>query len=198
MNIRKATSKDIERIVDIHCSAFKGFFLTELGEGFLHLYYSSYFKEDSAVLLVAEQNGVVVGFSSATSLSAGFNTRLVKRNFLKYALRGCIVALTRPKALVNLSKNWSHRDSSVEDNGNYAELMSIAVHPKAQGWGVGKFLLFKTEEELKILKADKLSLTTDYYNNDKTIGFYKSQGFEEFYIFFAYPDRKMYRFIKEL
>lgn len=81
MNIRKATSKDIKGIVDVHCSAFKGFFLTELGSSFLQLYYSSYFNEPSAVLLVAENDGGIVGFSSATSLSTGFNTRLVKKIF---------------------------------------------------------------------------------------------------------------------
>lgn len=198
MNIRKATSKDIKGIVDVHCSAFKGFFLTELGSSFLQLYYSSYFMEPSAVLLVAEKYGEIVGFSSATSLSAGFNTRLVKKDFLRYALRGCMIALTKPKAFVNLSKNWSHRDPSVVDSGDYAELMSIAVSPEAQGCGIGKLLIQETEKVVKSHDASKFSLTTDYYNNDSTIAFYKRCGFEVIYEFTAYPDRKMLRMIKEL
>lgn len=198
MNIRKATSKDIKGIVDVHCSAFKGFFLTELGSSFLQLYYSSYFKEPSAVLLVAEKDGGIVGFSSATSLSTGFNTRLVKKNFFRYALRGCMITLTKPKALVNLVKNWSHRDSSVVDNGNYAELMSIAVSPNAQGGGIGKLLIQETEEVMKCISAHRFSLTTDYYNNESTIAFYKKCGYEVMYEFTAYPNRKMYRMIKTL
>lgn len=198
MNIRKATSKDIKGIVDVHCSAFKGFFLTELGSNFLQLYYSSYLKEPSAVLLVAEKDGEVVGFSSATSLSAGFNTRLVKKEFLRYALRGCMIALTNPKALVNLAKNWSHRDPSVVDNGDYAELMSIAVSPSVQGGGIGKLLIQETEEVMKSFNASRFSLTTDYYNNESTIAFYKRCCYGVMYEFTAYPDRKMLRMIKIL
>lgn len=198
MIIRKATSNDIKAIVEVHCSAFKGFFLTELGKGFLQLYYSSYFKENTAVLLVAETNSEIVGFSSATSLSAGFNTRLVKKNFFKYAIKGCIIALTNPKALINLSKNWNHRDSSIVDNGNYAELMSIAVSPNTQGGGIGKQLIQKTEEEIKVLRANRFSLTTDYFDNESTIAFYKKCGYKIMYEFTAYPKRKMLRMIKEL
>lgn len=198
MNIRKATSKDINGIVNVHCSAFKGFFLTDLGRSFLQLYYSSYFKESTAVLLVAEKEGEVVGFSSATSWSAGFNTRLVKKDFPRYALRGCMIALTKPKALINMAKNWSHRDPSVVDNGDYAELMSIAVSLNAQGGGVGKLLIHETEEVVKSLGASRFSLTTDCYNNESTIAFYKRCGYEVMYEFTAYPNRKMLRMIKDL
>lgn len=198
MKVRKATLKDIKGIVDVHCSAFKGFFLTELGNNFLQLYYSSYFKEPSAVLLVAEKEGEVVGFSSAASSSAGFNTRLVKNDFMKYALRGCVIALSKPKALFNLSKNWSHRDPSVMDKGDYAELMSIAVSPNVQGGGIGKLLIQETEEMVKNLSASRFSLTTDYYNNEATIAFYKRCGYEVMYEFTAYPNRKMLRMIKNL
>lgn len=198
MVIRKATLEDIKGIVNVHCSAFNGFFLTELGSSFLQLYYSSYFKEPTAVLLVAENDGEIVGLSSATSLSAGFNTRLVKKDFLRYALRGCMIVLTKPKALVNLAKNWSHRDPSVVDNGDYAELMSIAVSPNAQGGGIGKLLIQKTEEVVKNLSANRFSLTTDYYNNESTIAFYKRCGYEVMYEFIAHPNRRMLRMIKRL
>ncbi len=198
VKIRLAQESDIQRIVNVHCSAFKGFFLTDLGSSFLQLYYSSYFREPTAVLLVAERDGEVVGFSSATSLSAGFNTRLVKKDFFRYVLRGCMIALTKPKALINLAKNWSHRDSSVVDNGDYAELMSIAVLPNAQGGGIGKLLIQETGVLVKNLSASRFSLTTDYYNNDSTIAFYKRCGYELMYEFTAYPNRKMLRMIKEL
>lgn len=198
MIIRKATSNDIKGIVDVHCSAFKGFFLTELGSNFLQVYYSSYFREPTAVLLVAEKDGEVIGFASATSLSAGFNTRLVRKNVLRYALRGCVIAFTKPQALVNLYKNWSHRDPSIVDDGDYAELMSIAVSPNAQGGGIGKQLIQKTEEVVLSLKAERFSLTTDYYNNEATYAFYKKCGYKVIYEFIAYPARKMIRMIKEL
>ena len=99
MNIRKSVSNDIKGIVDVHCSAFKVFF-TELGRNFLKLYYFSYNKESRVVLREVEKAGEVVGFSSATSLSSGFNIRLVKNAFLWYVLKGCMIALTKHEAMV--------------------------------------------------------------------------------------------------
>ena len=44
----------------------------------------------------------------------------------------------------------------------------------------------------------EISLTTDYYNNEKTIAFYKKMGYAVLYEFVTYPNRKMYRMIKNL
>ena len=94
--------------------------------------------------------------------------------------------------------NFDKRDSNHEDKGDYAELYSIGVAPEGQGKGVGKELLSRMEQELLKRKVDKLSLTTDYYDNDRTIGFYKAMGYGVLYVFNAYPERKMYRMIKNL
>ena len=54
------------------------------------------------------------------------------------------------------------------------------------------------EEKVKQNHGLKLSLTTDYQDNDKAIGFYKSLGYEPWYDFVTYPNRRMYRLIKDL
>ena len=43
-----------------------------------------------------------------------------------------------------------------------------------------------------------VSLTTDYDNNNKAVGFYNSMGYKILYEFVTYPNRKMYRLIKKL
>ena len=65
------------------------------------------------------------------------------------------------------------------------------------GSGIGKKLLIATEEDVAKHNS-KISLTTDYYNNEKTIGFYHSLGYQDYYEFVTYPDRRMYRMIKNL
>ena len=85
----------------------------------------------------------------------------------------------------------------VEDKGEYAELYSIAVKPGNQGSGIGKKLLIATEGDVAKHNSS-ISLTTDYYNNEKTIGFYHSLGYQNYYEFTTYPDRKMWRMIKNL
>lgn len=188
----------LKDVVDIHNSAFKDFFLTQLGDNFLKLYYSSLLKNKKGILLGCFDNDKLCGFCAATTLSKGFNIRLIKDNLKAYSFVGARLFLTKPRALIRLVKNFTKSDSTVEDSGNYAELLSIGVNSRMQGGGVGKKLLLELERIMIEKEIKQLSLTTDYYNNDKGIGFYKSLGYEIMYEFTAYPDRKMYRLIKNI
>lgn len=198
MQIRKASIEDIESIVVIHCDAFKGFFLTSLGVDFLRFYYSVFVKSNETVTLVAEEEGKVIGFSAATMNCKGFNSRLIKSNLFAFGRLSLKLQFKNPKALLRLVRNLTKKSSEVEDNGEYAELYSIGVDKSQQGRGVGKILLGKTEVTLKQMGVERVSLTTDYANNESAVGFYHSIGYESLYEFVTYPNRKMYRFIKSL
>ena len=86
----------------------------------------------------------------------------------------------------------------MQDDENYGELFSIGVRSGQQGKGIGKALLKDTELLIQAKGVNRLSLTTDYYNNEATLGFYHSMGYKVLYDFVAYPDRKMLRMIKLL
>ena len=197
--IRKANKNDVKEIVSIHQQAFPDFFLTTLGNGFLMLYYICMCNCKDAVTLCAIADGEIVGFSTSSYYSHGFNTNLIKKNFFKFALMGVELMCTKPKAILRLVKNLDKKanGNAVEDNGEYAELYSIAVKPGNQGSGIGKKLLIATEEDVAKHNS-KISLTTDYHNNEKTIGFYHSLGYQDYYEFVTYPDRRMWRMIKQL
>lgn len=199
MVIVEAKRQDIDHIVDIHINAFKGFFLTSLGRGFLHFYYSAFLKSSDTVVICAEDgDGNLLGFSAATKVCKGFNSRLIKENFLSFFALSLKLIFTNPNALLRLVKNLSKKSDEVEDKEDYAELFSIGVDSSQQGKGIGKLLLTRTEEILKSKGVKKVSLTTDYDNNDSAIGFYHSMGYAELYVFTTYPKRKMYRLIKNL
>ena len=195
MIIRKAKQSDVDEIVSIHKSAFKGFFLTSLGDSFLSTYYSCFIKSGDTVILCAEEMGKLLGFSAATRECKGFNGRLIKANVFKFMLVGLRLLFTNPLALVRLVKNFTKKSDEVKDDENYGELYSIGVNSDAQGKGIGKALLAETEKRMEI---EKLSLTTDYYNNELTIAFYQKCGYKLLYEFTAYPNRKMLRMIKKL
>lgn len=197
--IRQAMLEDVEGVVKIHQAAFESFFLTSLGERFLRLYYSSFIKSKNGVVFCALKENEVVGFSACSYMSRGFNSKLIKDNLIKYGLESFLLLFTRPKAIIRLVKNLNKEsdNSGIEDNGEYAELYSIAIGPVCQGEGVGKKLLAKTEENVKEHNK-RISLTTDYYDNEKTIGFYRSMGYQDYYEFVTYPNRKMWRLIKAL
>lgn len=198
ITIRPATQSDVPAIVAIHQSAFKDFFLTSLGSRFLTTYYSCFIKSGETVTLCAEEDGFLLGFSAATSVSKGFNGRLIKNNAVKFAVLAFKMIFTNPAALVRLVKNFTKKSDEVEDSEDYGELFSIGVSADSQGKGIGKKLLTATEEKIRELGVSKLSLTTDYYNNESAIGFYHSMGYETLYELITYPNRKMYRLIKDI
>ena len=124
---------------------------------------------------------------------------MIKKNIAKYGLEALRLLFTRPGAIVRLIKNLDKESdvNGVKDNGEYAELYSIAVSPSCQGGGVGRLLLTATEADVKEHNSH-ISLTTDYYDNEKTVGFYNALGYNVFYEFVTYPKRRMYRMIKDL
>lgn len=198
MIIRKATINDVDTIVEIHLNAFEGFFLTSLGAEFLRFYYSCFVRSNETVTMIAEENGVIYGFSASSKFCKGFNSRLIKRNLIAFGLLSFKLLLIKPISLLRLVKNLSKKGENVIDNEDYAELYSIGVCKSAQGKGVGKMLLLKSEQVMKEEGVTRVSLTTDFDNNEQAVGFYHSMGYETFYEFITYPNRKMYRLIKTL
>lgn len=198
-SIRLASIEDVDSIVKIHQAAFENFFLTSLGKRFLRLYYSTFIKSSKGVVYCAEKDNNVVGFSACSYMSRGFNSSLIKENLINYGIESFLLLFSRPKAIIRLVKNLNkeNKNSDVDDKGEYAELYSIAISPICQGEGVGKKLLTKTETDVKE-HNNLISLTTDYYNNEKTIGFYRSLGYQDYYEFVTYPNRKMWRLVKKL
>lgn len=196
--IREANNDDLDAIVRIHDGAFPDFFLTSLGDGFLKLYYKSVMNSPDGVLLISSSDNGIVGFCAGTLLSAGFNTRLIKKNLLSYMGQGVRLLFTHPVRIWHLYKNLSKENPDVGDKGEYAELLSIGVDPNKQGGGAGKKMLVALEEEVKKKGGTKLSMTTDYNDNEKAIGFYHSLGYNEWYDFVTFPNRRMYRMIKQL
>ena len=199
ITIRKATINDVEAIVKIHEQAFPDFFLTTLGKRFLRLYYKCMCNCGDALTLCAEKDGEIKGLATSSYYSHGFNASLIKKNLFEFGFMGVELMFVKPKAILRLVKNLDKKaeENAVEDDGEYAELFSIAVKPGNQGSGIGKKLLIATEEEVAKHNS-KISLTTDYYNNEKTIGFYHSLGYQDYYEFVTYPDRRMWRMIKSL
>jgi ribosomal protein S18 acetylase RimI-like enzyme len=197
-NTKKITEIDLPSIVDIHIQAFSGFFLTSLGKSFLHLYYKSSIKSSECIAICStDENGKYSGFAIGSTLSKGYHKRLLMKNLFAFGLRFMIVLFTKPNSILRLLKNIN-KIEGINDDGNYAELLSIGVSKNYKGQGIGKLLIEKFESEALNRGSKKVSLTTDYYDNESVVNFYFSRGYSVFYEFNAYPDRKMYKMIKDL
>jgi len=198
MELKSIEKAGIKEVVEVHKNSFKGFFLTTLGDGFLHLYYDSIRKDRNAILIGIYNEEKLCGFCAATFKSKGFNSQLIKNNMLQFSIVGLHILFSKPKSFVHLIKNFQKKSPSLNDKGEYSELLSIGVYENFQGQGIGKKLLQELEKVLSIHNCSILSLTTDFYNNDGVIEFYKRLGYETYYDFIAYPERKMYRMIKTI
>jgi len=188
----------IEEVIEVHKSSFKGFFLTTLGDDFLRLYYDCIRRDENAILIGIYDKGKLCGFCAATFMLKGFNIQLIKNNILKFLMIGLQLLFSKPMSLIHIIKNFRKNVSRFNDKSEYAELLSIGVSEDLQGRGIGKKLLLELEKVLSIHECSILSLTTDFYNNDGVIEFYKRLGYEIYYDFIAYPERKMYRMIKTI
>jgi len=198
MIYRTPKTSESEILTQIHLAAFKDFFLTTLGKKFLNTYYYSCLKSAESISVCAvDENDQIIAFSMGCIHAKGFHNRLIKQNLLQFMLEAIIILFSKPGALWRLAKNME-KNKIKNDNGNYAELLSIAVSPVAKGSGIGKQLIAQFEADAKVKGCIKVALTTDYYNNDDVIAFYKKSGYKVFYEFTTYPKRRMYKLIKNL
>jgi len=192
-NISTLSEEDISQVVNIHIESFNGFFLTTLGYSFLHCYYSSVIRNEDSICVGIFDKNKLIGFAVGTIKPVGFHKKLFLKNF-KLFLPYLFKYIFKPKVILRLLLNL--QKGSKREINNYAELLSIAVNKNFMGKGWGKILLKEFERQVLKNNFKNIILTTDYYNNEYTMNFYKNNGYSVFDIFITYPKRKMYKMIK--
>lgn len=198
MNIKIVEKNQYRILADIHQKAFKGFFLTTLGKGFLQTYYKANLKSEESISICAVNDyNHIIGFCMGCVLSKGYHKRLIKNNLSLFVFQGVLLLLTKPKALYRLYFNLEKNAINTYD-GDYAEILSICVLPEIKGSGIGKEMIKKFEEIAINNGCKKIALTTDFYNNHNVLEFYKKTGYEIFCEFTTYPNRRMYKLIKKV
>lgn len=196
---RKSNVSDSSQIAKIHLKSFPNFFLTTLGYQFLKTYYRSCVKSNEAISICAinKDDNKLLGFAVGCLNSKGFYKRLILYNILNYSCLAILILFTKPIALIRLFKNLEKNNDN-DDKGNYAELLSIGVVPDHNGLGIGQKLLVEFENQLKDKGIDTITLTTDADYNDSVLRFYNKSGYTVYYNFYTFPNRKMYKLIKDL
>lgn len=198
MNLRKVKLTDVDQLVIIHKEAFPDFFLTSLGEKFLkNYYYYSLKTKGSIAVCVENDHREIQGFAVGCLESAGFHKRVFLKSPIIFILSIMTAFIKSPKVLLRLLKNFEKKASDNDDK-NYSELLSIAVKPEYKGRGLGKVLLNEFEKKILGFNGKKIALTTDVSNNQGVIAFYESNGYTKAFEFMTYPERRMFKMIKNL
>ena len=175
--IRKMMPSDVDQVVRTHLQSFPGFFLSELGPKFLSRYYRAVCADQSGIALVGlDQTGRVAGFAAGTANPRGFYTRLLKKQWLKFAAASLSAVIKNPMIIHRLLKALNHPVENPAGQ-DVAGLYSIGTAPEAQGQGWGGKLVTEFLKEARGQGCRRVFLTTDRDGNDGVNRFYQKNGF---------------------
>lgn len=193
LSLRPLDTSDIDQIVRIHCAAFPKAALTNLGTKAVSRYYMWQLEgphdETSAfgVTREGELEGFCFGGVHPTAIS-GFLDK--NKTFLAWhiAMRPWLIAnpLFRDKINRGL-KIWKRmfwgsspqKNTPVQSHMKLPfDILSIAVHPRAQGLGMGQWMMEEAEAVARRTGFYVMSLFVQP-DNAQAIRFYEAGGWEK-------------------
>lgn len=187
--------KIVNEIVDIHLNTFEGFFLTFMGRGFLRQMYGSYLLHSKSGIIVATDNGKVVGFLAYSSDLSGLYKYMIKHRLLQFGWYSLGAFFRKPKAFMRLIRAFL-KPSEAKRDVEYVELASIGVNPSNKSCGVGSKMIDVLKKTIDFDRYKYITLETDAVDNDSVNSFYHKNGFVLVREFETHEGRKMneYRF----
>jgi ribosomal protein S18 acetylase RimI-like enzyme len=198
-DVVSANPLHLNAIVEVHLSAFKGFFLESLGSRFLKELYRGFISDPSGICLVAVDGTDVVGFVAGTTRPEEFFRRLLWRRWHAFVFAGAASMAWHPIRVGKKSLSALHYRGERPFDAPYAALLSsIGVAPGGMGKGIGRLLLSAFCERAKTSGAPSVFLTTDRDKNDAVNEFYLSNGFNLRRSFLKERHRWMNLYIRSL
>ena len=175
--IRTMTEADIDSVVKIHQTAFRGFFLERMGLPFLAAYYNCVLNYRSSIALVYSVtgksiDGFVVGFTDPVGFYESFRagkTKLLLPIFLGLARRPWLLL----EIFANVLRVTNKSETKIVDGST--ELASIGV--ETPGHGIGGKLIRAFAEKAWAQSVRYITLTTDRDDNGQVHEFYTKHGF---------------------
>jgi colanic acid biosynthesis glycosyl transferase WcaI len=181
VDIRVASNADLDAIVKLHLDAFPDFNMSVLGPRFLRKYYEIILNYGQSILLVAKNEGQILGFIAGFVNPKEFY-KILKKNKWRLAIAALMTLPTAPWAIKRLlrvirrGRQFVDRPEAMKEN--FCELALIAVDPDSANMGVGKTLIRAFIDAAQHMDAVQLYLTTDANNNDPVNAFYRGLGFQ--------------------
>jgi len=197
MEILQLKREDALEIAAVHTVSFPGFFLTDLGKDFLHVFYEVLIQEESTIVWGVKMDNELVGFFVSSTEPTGLYHRIFKKHYLKFFMPLTFSFLTNINLFGRMITSIVSTKSFEVAHAYSASLLSICVSPAYAGKGIGKILLSTLEKELLLRKRYGYYLTTDANNNNATNQFYLNFGFK-LYGTYSQGKRKMNTYLKDI
>jgi ribosomal protein S18 acetylase RimI-like enzyme len=169
--VRTGGLADVAAAARLHSEQIGEGFLSSLGPRFLARLYRRVVRWHRSFLLVAEEDGVVVGHAAATE-----DVAQLYRQFLRHD--GLVAGLV---AAPRLALRWRSaletlRYPSGHDDLPPAELLAVAVDSSCRGRGIGKALVTAANEELARRGVDDARVVVAAHNQP-AIALYLGSGY---------------------
>lgn len=181
-------------VVKIHMSSFQSFFLTSLGPSFLGHLYKGIVESPLGMGFIIVENHIPMGFVCGAINASDFYKELLKRRWFQFALSALPALIRRPATVPRLFRALKKPYES-KRGSTKAILMSIGVHPAAQGRKYGKILVSAFLGTMRQCGVDEVSLTTDKDHNDPVNTFYQKMGFTIRRTFVTPEGRRMNEYV---
>ena len=198
ITVRKIDSSEtnvLHEVVEIHDKAFKGFFLTFMGKGFLYQMYRSFSEDKESGLMIAQEDKKTVGFLAYSADLSGLYKNMIKKRLIAFGWFAFLAFLRRPKTFMHIVSAFLKPGESKRDEP-YVELSSIGVLPEEKSSGVGSAMIDCLKSTVDFDKYEYITLETDAVNNEAANSFYRRNGFVLYRRFTTREGREMneYRF----
>ena len=195
IEIRRLTPAEAYPIAALHYRAFKGFFLTSLGEPFLRGFYKALLRHKNGIGFGAFLGNDLVGFAIGTQQNTGFYSAILKTNGLGLLVKALPKLIAQPQGVFRLIKSFGSKVAPAYQN--VPMLLSICVDQTKESKGIGKNVLVAFEKELIKLAHDCLILSTDTHDNFYANQFYHKNNYTFVKSFFQ-GKREMNLYYKKL
>ena len=143
---------------------------------FLSTLYRGYVEDENSGIILAEDQGKLIGFLAYSNNYPQFFKNLIKYHLFQFALYSLIAAIRHPSFAKQLLRAFK-KSGSVVKNEQYVELASICVEPAVDGKGVGSALMDALKDMVDFEKYEYINLETDAVDNEKANHFYLKNGF---------------------
>ncbi len=196
LKIRSISSEEkdiIDNLVSIHLDTFQGFFLTFMGRGFLKLMYSSYADYKDSDILLAFENGRLVGFIAYSCDISGLYKYMIKKKLILFMWYSLGAFLRKPTVFMRLVRAFL-KPSETKREEKYIELASIGIAPDLKSKGIGSRLIDELKNRVDFGEYAYITLETDAVDNAGANHFYKKNGFAVERKFETNEGRKMYEY----
>lgn len=140
IGLRSMQPGDADAVARIHREEIPTAFLSTLGQRFLKNLYLGLLEAETALTLVAEAGGTVVGFVCATAGLSSLYGQVIRCRWWRFIL--CLLPkLVRPSVIRRCWETMHYSKTEQEGPSSDAEILSIAVDRRYAGRGVGRWLV---------------------------------------------------------